>query len=361
VATARLIESQALEPLLAQLSDTLAAAQSLEQLTRPLLELLGAVTGFESTYLTVIDLDQGVQHVQFARNTAGLTIPEGLTVPWADTLCKRALDEQHPIADDVAGRWGDSDAAKALGIQSYATSPVLVDGAVCGTLCAASADRRPIDASGAATLGLFSRLIGQQIERERLLQRLKQASLELAALASTDALTQLPNRRILMAELRRMLARGEREGCVVLVAMIDLDHFKAINDEHGHDIGDAFLVDMAKRLGSALRATDLLVRLGGDEFVAVGPGPEAGQGVAEAVVAFRGRLDASTCGRVELDEVAIDYGGASVGVVAVSPGDADAEGALRAADAAMYEAKQQRRQAVSPAIRRSGQGPSRMA
>jgi diguanylate cyclase len=328
-----------------RLSDSLATATSLPELTRPLLELLETVTGFESTYLTAIDLERDQQQVQFSRNSSSLTIPEGLTVPWGDTLCKRALDEGRPFTDDVAGCWGDSAAARELGIRSYASAPVMADGAICGTLCAASARQVPLSGEAQSTLRLFSRLIGQQIERERLLGRLSRANLELAAQASTDALTGLPNRRLLMAELRRALARGERAGSTVLVAMIDLDGFKAINDTHGHEAGDAFLADMAQRLQAALRATDLLARLGGDEFVAVGPGPAASPDVAAAAQAWFQRLAASTRGPVSIGAARIDYAGASVGVAPILPGAADAEEALRRADAEMYADKQRRRAA----------------
>jgi diguanylate cyclase len=334
---------KAMNLVLARLSDSLASATSLRGLTVPLLELLETVTGFESTYLTAIDFEHDVQEVQLARNTSALTIPEGLVVPWGDTLCKRALDEGRPFADDVAACWGDSGAAKELGIRSYASAPVMAEGAVCGTLCAASKSRLSLSDEAKSTLQLFARLIGRQIERERLLGRLTKANIELSALASTDALTGLPNRRLLMEELRRVLARGEREGSLVLVAMIDLDNFKSINDTHGHEAGDAFLAAIGQRLQTALRATDLLGRLGGDEFVAVGPGPAASQDVAGASQSWCQRLAASTRGRVAIGATSLDYAGASVGVAAILPGQADADEALRRADAAMYAAKQRRR------------------
>ena len=99
---------------IARLSDSLVGAHSLEELVRPLLELLEAVTGLESTYMTAIDEVAGLQHILYARNTRRLQIPEGLSVPWDDTLCKRALDEGRMYTDDVADCWGDSDAARAL-------------------------------------------------------------------------------------------------------------------------------------------------------------------------------------------------------------------------------------------------------
>ena len=77
-----------------------------------------------ATYLTQIDLQQSTQHILFARNAAGLQIPEGATVEWHDTLCRRAIDEERRYTDDVAAHWGDSQAAQALGIRTYLSSPV---------------------------------------------------------------------------------------------------------------------------------------------------------------------------------------------------------------------------------------------
>src|SRR3954466_15052695 len=104
-----------MDSILAQLSQTVPQAKSLEELARPLLEMLGDATGLESTYFTTIDLQTNVQHVKFARNMGDMTIPEGLDVPWGDTLCKRALDEGRMYTGDVSTCWSDSDAAPPPG------------------------------------------------------------------------------------------------------------------------------------------------------------------------------------------------------------------------------------------------------
>ena len=83
------------------LSRSVVSARTVEELTRPLLETLEAVSGLESTYLTAIDLAAGVQRILYARNTGLLQIPEGAAVPWSDTLCKRALEEGRFFTDDV--------------------------------------------------------------------------------------------------------------------------------------------------------------------------------------------------------------------------------------------------------------------
>lgn len=333
-----------MDTFLTQLSQTVPQAKSLEELTRPLLDMLGDATGLESTYLTTIDLDAGVQHVQYARNIGGMTIPEGLDVPWDDTLCKRALDEGRMYTGDVADCWGDSDAARALGIQTYVSAPVRAqDGELLGTLCAASASRRPLPPMAEPMLQLFSRLVGSWVERERLVERLQAANAHLANFALTDALTGLPNRRAILDELGRMLARARREGNTVLVGLVDMDGFKAINDAHGHQVGDEFLTEAASRMQEALRATDMVGRIGGDEFVVLAPGPNDESAHQAAAMALQGRMARATVGTYHVGRKVLSYGGASAGVVAIDPVDVDAEEALRLADAQMYRIKAMRK------------------
>lgn len=345
-----------MDPLLSRLADTVGTSRSLEELTRPLLEMLAGITGMESTYLTSIDLDAGVQHVRFARNAAQMQIPEGLSVSWSDTLCKRALDEGRPYTDDVGSQWGDSEAARALGIQTYASTPVHgQEGQLLGTLCAASGSRVPLSPATGQMLQFFSRLIGNFLERERLVEALRTSNAQLAALAMTDTLTDLPNRRALMGALPRLLAQAKRSGTFLLVSMIDLDGFKTINDTLGHHVGDEFLQAMGRRLAGGIREVDMLGRVGGDEFVVLAPGATA---PGTESVAVRGanaarllqqRLQASTVGHFALRSAAFDYAGASVGVVAVDPLTMDGDAAMQLADAEMYRIKQARKAGDRPA------------
>lgn len=327
--------------ILGKVSETLGSARTVEQLTRPLLELLELVTGLESTYLTHIDAGAGMQTIVFSRNSRTMQIPEGLSVPWGDTLCKRALEEGRSYTEDVAACWGDSEAARALGIQTYASTPVYLGGEhLYGTLCAASSGRQPLTPQGQQALSLFSTLIGQQLERERLLEDLQKANAALETESATDALTGLPNRRCTLAELERLFALGRRTGQRVLVVFIDLDGFKKINDTHGHDTGDVFLVEVGRRLSKGLRAGDMLGRLGGDEFVVIGL---TAPGDGENDEAPRRRLAPLVQGRYDLGEVVIDYSGASFGVVLADPHRSNPDEALREADARMYENKRSRR------------------
>lgn len=338
-------------PSLDELADILASAEDTESLVRPLLALLQAATGMESAYFTSIDHSAGIQHVDYAHNVdGGLSIGEGVNVPWDDTLCKRALDEDAFFVDDVPKRWSDSRAARELGIVSYLSTPVRVgDGDLHGTLCAASASRVALPEGTGRLLALFARLIARQIEHERLLALLRRENQALSEVALVDPLTGLPNRRALLEVLDRRMASCRHADVPVLVAFVDLDDFKGINDTHGHDAGDRFLIEVARRLKSGLREGDVVGRLGGDEFLVVTAGSHLGSDSARE--ALRLRIEDLIEGDYDLGAVRLHYPGASIGVDACRAGVADRDALLAEADAAMYARKRERR-----ALRGAGPG-----
>ncbi len=338
-----------MDHLLSFLSETVPQARTVEQLTRPLLTLLHRVTGMESTYLTTIDLQKGVQRIEFARNVGEMSIPEGLEVPWEDTLCKRALEENRLYSDNVAQCWGDSQAAQALGIRTYVSAPIRAqDGSVLGTVCAASAKQVARSPEVEPMLLLLSSLLGFSLERETLVTRLQATNTELATLALTDALTGLYNRRAVMSEVKRVLALAKREGRYVVVGMVDLDGFKSINDTYGHQSGDTFLREVSSNLQTCLRASDVLGRTGGDEFVVIAMGVQVEPAklpaaMRNAALQLQERLTGATIGRYALDNGELRYAGASVGVVALMPDGVDADEAIKLADREMYKVKQRRK------------------
>lgn len=337
------VSPMAVEELVGRLVDSMEHGDTLEALVRPLLELLEAVTGLESTYLTAVDQEAGLQSVMYARNTWRLSVAEGLTVPWEDTLCRRALDEQINYTDDVAGRWGDSAAARELGIATYASVPVRTTGGkLFGTLCAASDERKPQRADTITVMRMFSQLIARQVEREGLLAALRKANVALAVSANTDEVTRLPNRRALLEEMRRRIQTMATDGKALLVAFVDLDGFKGINDRHGHDIGDRFLIAIGGRLQGALRDGDFVARLSGDEFVVLSGTRQ--EPAAQVTDVMAQRLQAACTGHFALDDLVFDYAGPSIGVVMSEPGETDAEALLARADAEMYRIKRLRRE-----------------
>ncbi|MEX2289074.1 MAG: EAL domain-containing protein [Mycobacteriales bacterium] len=149
-----------------------------------------------------------------------------------------------------------------------------------------------------------------------------------------DVLTGLPNRLLLGDRLRQALADSARRGTHVAVAFIDIDHFKRVNDNHGHPAGDALLVEVAGRLQRQIRAVDTLARVSGDEFVVVW---QDLTDPAEAEL-LSDRLSTALSGSFDLGSASVTVS-ASVGVV-VGRAPQSPEELLQAADAAMYEAKQ---------------------
>jgi diguanylate cyclase (GGDEF)-like protein/PAS domain S-box-containing protein len=149
-----------------------------------------------------------------------------------------------------------------------------------------------------------------------------------------DPLTNLPNRLLLMDRARQALARLHRSHGVVAMLFIDLDKFKAVNDNLGHDVGDRLLLAVSERLAEMMRDSDTVARLGGDEFVILA---EDIDGDGEALALAERVLDALEHPfPLGSAEVAIM---ASVGISVSHRADADPETMLREADVAMYRAK----------------------
>ncbi len=153
--------------------------------------------------------------------------------------------------------------------------------------------------------------------------------------AMHDSLTQLLNRGATLEQLERELVRASRRSAPVTVVMADLDHFKAINDTFGHATGDVVLREAARRLKLGVRAYDSVGRLGGEEFIAVLPECEAKVGLTVAQRLCRSVADTPVLTPSGKVPVTI-----SIGIAASDqfPG-ATAEELMRAADAALYQAK----------------------
>jgi len=169
------------------------------------------------------------------------------------------------------------------------------------------------------------------------ISRLKAHADELDRIAHFDPLTGVPNRRLLDDRLKHAIARAERSGQTLAVCMLDLDGFKPINDQFGHEAGDHLLVQIVSRLQSMLRKVDTVARLGGDEFVLL-------LGDLESDAVFERILDeVRKPVRLRGEDVSVS---ASVGVTLYPEDHSDADTLLRHADQAMYLAKQRGRDCV---------------
>lgn len=163
----------------------------------------------------------------------------------------------------------------------------------------------------------------------------KQYQSELEHIAHFDVLTGLPNRLLLADRLQQAMVQSERRGQKVLIAYLDLDNFKEINDQYGRVIGDQLLVALGQRVKEHLRDGDTLARFGGDEFVAVLTDFQD----ASAALPTINRLIASSSEVFQLNGYSLQVS-ASVGVTSYPQGSPiDAEQLLRQADQAMYQAK----------------------
>ncbi len=186
---------------------------------------------------------------------------------------------------------------------------------------------------GAFNFSLASLVLGALVARLR-------------TLSATDQLTGLANRRVLMHRLVEEHARFLRSGHVYSVVMMDLDHFKNVNDTHGHGVGDQVLRGLANLLQSSQRQTDTLARTGGEEFMLLMPMTDVDGAVAHAT-----RL----CERVARAALATDAGvqhiTLSLGVAEAGLDDVSADIVVSRADAALYRAKDAGRNRVESAPR----------
>ncbi|MFN3713253.1 MAG: diguanylate cyclase [Alcanivoracaceae bacterium] len=163
--------------------------------------------------------------------------------------------------------------------------------------------------------------------------QLREAMAKLAEIAVRDALTGLYNRRHFIERLEEVIALAERSGETFYLALIDLDHFKQVNDRHGHHAGDAILQRFADLARQTLRRSDVLARYGGEEFIVLFP-EGSGKDIAEVLERLRQNFaeqphdDLLPGLRVSL----------SAGLTAWQRGD-DADSLTRRADEALYEAK----------------------
>jgi diguanylate cyclase (GGDEF)-like protein/PAS domain S-box-containing protein len=170
---------------------------------------------------------------------------------------------------------------------------------------------------------------------------LKRVEEELRALSVTDALTGIHNRRYFQQRLKSELDRVQREQLNLSVIMLDIDHFKRINDQFGHAVGDRVLQGICQQISHRLRRTDVFCRLGGEEFMVLCPGSDASQAYALAIELWSGLRT------ISMESVGVVT--ASFGVACWRQGEG-ADALLLRADSGVYAAKQGGRDRVEPEL-----------
>ncbi len=215
-------------------------------------------------------------------------------------------------------------------IRALACAPLNARDHLVGVLTATSSTVGAFEEEDLELLGFVARTIALDIENVRLRR-----------LAVTDQLTGAYNREFLQQRLPEAVDKAERDGDPLSLAMVDVDHFKPINDRYGHDVGDLVLAEVASKLRSAIRLDDMLVRYGGEEFLVLLPstGASKAHDIAERM-------------RLALQEETFFAGDApievriSVGIAEHLRGSDSPTTLIRRADSALYAAKESGRNRV---------------
>ncbi|MEP7100448.1 MAG: GGDEF domain-containing protein [Burkholderiales bacterium] len=250
-----------------------------------------------------------------------------VSVPIAWTLLRAAFESHRRLAADEAIA-----AARAVALPLGLLGVTFAIRAMLGALAPELA-ARPLSEANAFNTGiamafmmggLILNMVLALLVVARMVRRLRQRSLR-------DALTGLLNRRALGPLLRRQVGRLRRYGETYAVLMVDVDHFKSINDSFGHAVGDAALIELARLMREAARDVDHIVRMGGEEFCLLLPHTDL-----DGALRLGGRLrevvgtaDARACVPMTV----------SVGVAVAQSADEPADAVIARADAALYRAK----------------------
>jgi diguanylate cyclase (GGDEF)-like protein/putative nucleotidyltransferase with HDIG domain len=239
--------------------------------------------------------------------------------------CALRIDDHSTRTDD------HSRALSALGYKAWAGSPVRVRGRLWGAISVMAIDSSTLRADAEVHLAEFAELVGMAVANT-------EEAARLAADATTDPLTGLANHRRFQERLRAELARAARHDRTLALALVDIDHFKAVNDAGGHAVGDEVLCAVAEHLREHLRGEDVLARIGGDEFALLLPESDA---ASAAAALERARQTVERAPLRAGARVTI-----SVGICDLTHAR-DAESLARFADGALYWSKEHGRNRVS--------------
>lgn len=267
-----------------EISETISAGVLVEDVLERVYESFRPVIPYNRIGCALLDDDNAVLRACWARSDASsIGIAQGYAAPMAGSSLQQILQTGRPrILNDLEAYLADhpgsasTRAIVAEGMRSSLTCPLLAQGRAVGFLFFSSIHK---DTYRDVHQGVFVRVAGQLselVEKSRLYQKLlevnrqlQEAQGALLELATRDGLTGIFNRAAIVEELAVELSRAQRHSEPIGVLMVDIDHFKQINDGHGHPAGDAVLKAIAARLQKSLRGYDRLGRYGGEEFLVV--------------------------------------------------------------------------------------------
>jgi len=210
----------------------------------------------------------------------GMPLGPGATFDFTATYCQITCEANGPTAIEHIGRddkFASHPAYQAFGLESYIGMPIKLNGVLYGTLNFSSPTpyQRKFADVDIDAIQLMSSWISVEIIRRRQETRLLELNQALERKAYEDSLTGIPNRRAMFKHISADLNRITRENAQLTIALIDIDHFKNINDSYGHPKGDEILIEVANVLDNEKRDYDFLARFGGEEFLLWLPNSDA--------------------------------------------------------------------------------------
>ncbi|MFG6176391.1 diguanylate cyclase [Halomonas sp. THAF12] len=257
-----------------------------------------------------------------------------------DTYCRLMLDAEDVFWTVEAGqddRIKGHPCYQQFGLESYIGTPLCLNGEVWGTLNFSSPEprRQPFTRVEVELVRLIADAVERVITDEAEIEQVRQALDLMTYKASRDYLTRLPNRAYLDQQVEALIRAHDDRDTTFSIALVDIDHFKRVNDTHGHDVGDAVLQWLGRRISECLRDGDVVARAGGEEFVVVMKGVEG----AEAAKAMERVLEHVRSGRITLQD------GQKLGITVSGGLGEHRQGEsfaclFKRADTALYAAKQ---------------------
>lgn len=305
-----------------------------------LTELAAELCGVPYSFVSLVDEDRVWYKSSYGKNI--------VQSPRDEDYCSWAILEEHELLlPDLLADARTASLPPTVQDAQYrmynGVNLTTSDGFRVGVLCVL--DTRP-HALTERQLSLLRRLARQVIslmELRRMERELKEALVTVSRLANEDDLTGLKNRRAWMEEAQQQLQLAKRLKTPLSILVLDVDHFKKVNDTHGHPAGDAVLRGLGQLLSLCLRTTDTPGRLGGEEFAILAPGTDA-KGALQIAETLRNAIAQE---RIEDAGLTLQVT-ASIGVASMPAGlaDVDLDSLMRAADQALYGAKQSGRNRV---------------
>ena len=310
-------------------------AENLDGLIRALIDGLRVSYGVDYVSLVVCDPDHDIRHLLLANGTPAAEFRDLLVVESIAGLAPQYIALQQPWLGSFAACDHQLICPGAVNAKSIAMIPLSHRGKLLGSINLCSSDPMRFTHVHAsdflAHMGVIASFcIENVVNRARLLRS-----------GFTDVLTGWHNRRYLTVRIGEELARARRDRNRLVCLMLDVDHFKQVNDTWGHAAGDVVLQELAQRIESQVRASDVAARYGGEEFVVLLPGTDV-ESASKLAERIRMEIAASPIGLPGGEEVIIT---ASIGIAEVCPGPDDkdlktlGDSLIARADVALYAAK----------------------